>query len=103
MSKKIQNILIIVLVIIILALLARFVIFKNQFNSLGENLEQIGERQDNYKKENPDASKEQINQTREQGMDNIKKREEDYKAQHPDATDEDIQQARDNLWSGSSN
>lgn len=74
-------------------MLARYVVFKTQFEERGAGLERISERQENYKKEYPDATKEQMDQARREGMSAIEQRQAEYKENNPNATDEEMDQA----------
>ena len=95
MSPKTQTIVILILSLVIVGLLARFVIFKERFDDRGESLERLGERRDEYRRKNPNATDQEIDAAWEQGMDNLKQRRDDYKAEHPDASEADIDAARD--------
>jgi len=84
--KTITKILISVLVIVILGLLARFVIFKKQFEDMDARFDSMTTWQENYRSEHPDATKEQMDAAFNAGIANIKVWQAQYKKDHPDAT-----------------
>lgn len=82
--------------ILVLGLL--YAVFKKDIEEYGDGLERIGERQENYKRDNPNATKEEMDNAWTDGMDGLKKWTDDYKRDHPDATDEDIENAWNKAW-----
>ena len=96
--KKYKNTIIVILSILLIILLIRFVIFKNQFEKLGEGLKRVDIWQENYKKEHPDATKQDMDAAFKAGITNIDVWQENYKKEHPDATDEDVSTAFNNAW-----
>jgi uncharacterized protein YpmS len=98
MNKRTKNILWIVFVIIALLLLARYVFFPEKFTERSEWLERIEDRQTQYKIDNPNATKEEMDQAFEAGINNLEARKEDYKANNPWATDADADQAFNEAW-----
>ena len=97
-KEAIKNTVIVVLVVLALGLLARYVFFAPQMEKMGDDLERIGEWEDNYKAENPDASNKDVSDAFEDGMSNLQERTEKYKAEHPGATDEEIDAAFKAAW-----
>lgn len=95
-----KNIIIVVLILIVVALIARYVVFKERFNEWSQWLENIQQRQDNYRAQNPDATDEEVDQAFRESIDALEQRKEDYKAQNPGATDEDVENAFRNARSG---
>ncbi len=86
MKTSTKNIVIGILIIIVLVLLARFVVFKSQFENFGKGLERIGTWQDDYKKDHPNASKQEMDAAFETNMASLKLWQTKYKDEHPDAT-----------------
>ena len=82
----------------VLALGLVYAIFQKDINEYGDGLERIGERQDNYKKDNPNATKEEMDDAWNNGMDGLKKWSDDYKRDHPGATDADVEKAWNDAW-----
>ena len=93
-----KNIVIGLLVITVLVLLARFVVFEEQFNEWGEDLERVGEWQDNYRAENPDATDEEVDAAFDAGIENITVWKEQYKKDNPGATDAEADAAFEAAW-----
>ncbi len=99
-SKKrvLKIILAIVLILVAAGALARFVIFKTQFEQWGAGLERIEQWQTEYKKTHPNASKEEMDAAFRTGIDNITKWKAEYKAAHPGATDAEADAEFNRLW-----
>ena len=94
-----QKVLLTVLGIIALVLLARYVVFKKDFEEWGQGLERIEDWQTDYKQQNPNATEEQMDADFNAGISNIEKWEADYKAKNPDATDAEVKAAFEAMWS----
>lgn len=81
-----------------MALLARFVLFREQFDNWSAGLERIGQWQDNYKTEHPEATKDQMDTQFRISIEALEKWKADYKAGHPNATDAEVSAAFDAAW-----
>ena len=57
MKPLIRNSIIVIIILVAVILLARYVVFKDKFEEMGEGLERIGTWQENYKREHPNATK----------------------------------------------
>lgn len=95
---KIQKILMAVLIIVVVFLLARFVVFKAQFDKWGEGLKKIDSWQENYKATHPNATKEDMSEAFDKGISNLKEWQETYKSDHPGATDAEVDTAFKAQW-----
>lgn len=95
---KTQKILVGVLIFAVVVLLARFVFFKEKFDKWGENLQNLDSWQQNYKKENPNATKADMDADFDSSMSDLKEWQDDYKKEHPDATDVEIDAAFNAAW-----
>lgn len=93
MKPSTRNILIAIAVVVAVVLLARFVVFKEQFEEWGEGLERISDWEDTYRRENPDATDEQVDAAFKAGIANIAVWKANYKKDHPDATDAEVDAA----------
>lgn len=62
MSSPTKNIIIGILLLLVVALLLRFVVFKDRIDERGEDLDRIDERQQSYKQQHPDATQQDIDQ-----------------------------------------
>jgi len=93
-----KNIIIGLLVIVLVALLARYVVFKEQFDEWGEGLERVGEWEDNYRAENPNATDEEVGAAFSAGIENITVWKEQYKQDNPGATDAEADAAFEAAW-----
>lgn len=93
-----KNIAIVILVLVVVGLMARFVVFREQFDEWGAGLERIGEWQEDYKAKNPDATKEDMDTDFRVGMEGLEKWKMDYKKDHPDATEAETNAAFDAAW-----
>lgn len=96
--NKTSKIIIGILVVLVLVLLARYVVFKGSFDKWGNDLERIGTWQDDYKKQHPDATKEETDAAFESGIANLEKWKVEYKQKNPDATDAQIDAAFNAQW-----
>lgn len=90
---KSSKIIITILTIIVLALLARYVVFKEKFDEMGAGLQRIENWQNDYKAKNPNATKEEMDAAFDGGMANMKVWKEKYKQDNPNATDADADAA----------
>lgn len=96
---KSSKIIITILTLIVLALLARYVVFKEKFDEMGAGLQRIENWQNEYKANNPNATEEEMDAAFEAGMSNITVWKEKYKQSNPTATDEEIDAAFDAQFS----
>ncbi|HEY0980297.1 MAG TPA: hypothetical protein VGE18_02730 [Candidatus Paceibacterota bacterium] len=87
-----------ILIIIVIALLARYVVFKEKFDEWGAGLQRIEDWQTEYKQKNPNASKEEMDAAFEAGMDNITEWKAEYKRDNPGATDAEADAAFSAMW-----
>ena len=94
-----QKVLMTLLALVALVLLARYVVFKKHFDEWGAGLQRVEEWQNDYKQQNPDATKEQMDADFNAGISNIEQWEADYKVDHPDATDAEVDAAFEAMWS----
>ncbi len=86
MKPFIKNSLIIVGLIVVIVLLARFVFFKKHFEELSAKFDSMQQWQDDYRKNNPTATKEQEDAAFKAGIANIEVWQAEFKKDHPDAT-----------------
>ena len=93
-----KNIVIGLLVVVVLLLVGRYVIFKEQFEEWGEGLERVGEWEDNYRAENPDATDEEVDAAFRAGIENITVWKEQYKRDNPGTTDAEADAAFEAAW-----
>lgn len=96
--KTSHKVLLGILVVIILAGLARYVIFADQFNEWGAGLERISDWEEKYRNEHPNATDEEVDAAFKAGMANITVWMEQYKQEHPGATDADAEAAFNAAW-----
>lgn len=87
-----------VLIFIVVLLVARFVIFKEQFDRWGEGLERIGSWEADYKQKNPEATKAEMDADFNSSMESLEKWQDAYKQEHPDATDAEVDAAFKAAW-----
>lgn len=87
-----------VLIFIILALLARYVIFAEKFNEWGAGLNRISEWEEEYRRNNPNATKEEVDAAFKSSIFNITVWKEKYKQENPGATDADADAAFNAAW-----
>lgn len=90
-----QTIVIIVLVLVVGWLLARFVFFKDQADQFGTDLKKLDQREQQYKADNPWATDEQVDSAFDEGMEGMKQRKATYMANNPWATEEQADAAMD--------
>ena len=95
---NIKNVVLALLILVTLVLLARFVVFKDQFNEWGEGVERISEWEENYRAEHPSATDEEVDAAFTAGIANIEVWKEQYKQQNPGATDADADAAFNAAW-----
>ena len=88
-----QTALIVILTLLVVGLLARYVFFKDAIDQRGKDLENLGQREAQYKKDHPNATKADIDAAFKEGMNSMDQRKEDYKTQNPGATDADADAA----------
>lgn len=91
--KNIHYIIIAVLGILVLLLLARYVVFDEQFEEWGEGVERIGEWEENYRTENPNATDAEVDAAFEAGIAEMDLWIESYKRENPGATDAEAEAA----------
>jgi hypothetical protein len=100
MNSTTRNILIVVAVLAALVLLARYVVFKEQFEEAGAGLERVGAWQDSYRAEHPDATDEEVDAAFRAGIANIEVWQARYKQEHPEATKAEMDAAFSAQFSG---
>jgi|GEM_PF-1040615 len=88
-----QKLLIALLVIVVLGLLARYVVFKDRFDEFGAGLERIGAWEDDYRRDHPGATDEEVDAAFREGITNIELWQARYRSEHPDATDAEVDAA----------
>lgn len=98
MSSTTRNVLITIGVIIVALVLARYTVFKEAIDEWGAGLERIGAWEDQYRRENPDATDEEVDAAFRAGIANIEAWQADYKAKHPNATDAEVNAAFEAMW-----
>ncbi len=81
-------------------LIARYVIFKEKFEEIGAGLERIGAWQENYKRDNPGATEEEMDAAFEASIANLKAWQAKYKGEHPNATKAEMDAAFSAQFSG---
>lgn len=75
-----------------------YAVFQDDIQDFGKWLERVGERQENYKKENPNATKQEMDNAFNDGINSLQKWSDDYKADHPGASDADVEKAWNDAW-----
>lgn len=98
MNSTTKNVLIAIVVIIVALVLARYTIFKDAIDEWGAGLERIGAWEDQYRRENPDATDEQVDAAFRAGIANIEVWKAQYKKDHPEATDAEVNAAFEAMW-----
>ena len=93
-----KNITIIILVLIVLALLARYVVFHKQFEELRAGVQRIAEWQEDLKAENQNVTKDQMDSVFKVGIGGLEAWKAQYRKDHPDATEVEISAAFDAAW-----
>ena len=96
---KSQKILIGVVFTVLVLLLARYVIFEEQFEDWGQGLERVGEWEQDYRAQNPGATDEEVDAAFESGIADLRVWMERYKRENPGATDADAEAAFNAAWS----
>ncbi len=81
-----------------MALVCRFIIFKDQFAAWGEGLERIDAWEAQYQIDHPGATKAEMDKAFSEGIDNIQAWKENYKKDHPNATETEINNAFEAAW-----
>jgi hypothetical protein len=87
-----------ILIVIILALLARYVVFAEQFNEWGAGLERVSEWEADYRRQYPNATEEEVRAAFKAGIANITVWKERYKQDHPGTTDAEADAAFKAAW-----
>lgn len=87
-----------ILVIAVLVLLARFVVFKKQFDNWEEGIDRIDTWEVEYKKEHPNATKEDTDKAFDDGMSSLKKWQDEYMKNNPGATKAEMDAAFNAAW-----
>ena len=100
MTSAVKTTLIVVVAIVVVGLLARFVVFKQQFEDFGDGLERIGQWETDYRREHPQASDAEVDAAFKASMANIELWQAKYKAEHPNATKAEMDAAFTALFSG---
>jgi len=98
MHKGTKIVIWILLVIIAALLLVRYVLFPENFAERSAWLQRIQDRQTQYKIDNPNATKQEMDKAFEEDVNSLKAWKEDYKANNPWATDADADQAFNEAW-----
>lgn len=96
--NKNTKIVIIVLLSLAVMLLAARVVFDKQFDEWGNGLKKIETWQDQYKKDHPDASKDEMDRDFKSGMQGLENWKKEFLRDHPDATEDEIKEAFDAIW-----
>ena len=94
-----KNIIITILVLIAVILLARYVVFPQQFEEWGAGLTRIQQWEDQYRADHPNATDEEVDNAFRDSIDALEQRKEDYKKNNPGASDEDADKAFNDAWS----
>lgn len=87
-----------ILIVIVLAGLARYVVFADQFNEWGAGLERVSAWEKDYRSEHPNATDAEVDAAFKAGIANITVWKEQYKTEHPGATDADADAAFSAAW-----
>lgn len=98
MKPAVKNTIFVLLVIFVAVLFARFVVFKEQFDNMGEGLERVAAWQEQYMKDHPDATKEQMDAAFDASIAELKVWQAQYKKDHPNATQEEMNAAFSAAW-----
>lgn len=96
--KTSHKVLIAIIILIALGFIARYTILKDKFDQWGAGLEKIGAWQTNYKKDHPNATKEEMDAAFNSGMANIGVWKAEYKKNNPGASDADADTAFNAAW-----
>ncbi len=98
MTKSVQYILVGLVAIVIIALLTRYVFFKEQFEEWGRGLERIGSWQEQYKQDHPNATKPEMDAAFSVGIKGLEQWQTEYKKTHPNATKAEMDAAFTAAW-----
>lgn len=93
-----RNSLIAVVAVIAVLLLARYVVFADQFEEWGEGLQKIEDWQTQYKKDHPNATKAEMDAAFDAGIQGIKDWQDQYQKDHPGATKAEMDAAFEAMW-----
>ncbi|MES2930744.1 MAG: hypothetical protein V4665_03090 [Patescibacteria group bacterium] len=96
--KTSHKVLLVVLILIVVALLARYVVFKDKFNEWGAGLERVSDWQKDYRNKNPNATEAEVDAAFKAGIVDIAVWMEKYKQDHPGVTDADAKAAFNAAW-----
>lgn len=97
MNKNTKTVFIVVLSILVILLVAR-VVFNKQFDEWGNGLKKIEIWQDQYKKDHPNATEDDMNTAFKSGMQGLETWKKGYLLDHPDATDTEVEAAFNAIW-----
>lgn len=97
-NRALRVIMLIIGLILVLFLLARYIFIKQEVDEYSAGLEQIEQWQTEYKRTHPNASKEEMDQAFRAGIDNFEKWKSDYKSANPGATNSDAEAEFNRLW-----
>lgn len=98
MSKTLRYIIAGIGALVLIALLARYVIFKEQFDEWGRGLERIDAWQEQYKQDHPNATKAEMDAAFQAGIQGIEQWQANYKKDHPNATKAEMDAAFTAAW-----
>ncbi len=87
-----------VVALILIAIVARYTVFADEFNEWGAGLERISEWEEDYRAKNPNATDEEVDAAFRSGMASITVWIEQYKQEHPGATDAEAEAAFNAAW-----
>lgn len=93
MKTSTRNILIACGAVVLLLIVARYTVFKEQVDAYGAGLQRVGEWEDGYKAQHPGATKEETSAAFRINMTALKEWQAKYKQDHPGATDEEMNAA----------
>lgn len=96
--KTIHKIFLGVLIIIFLAVFARYVVFAEQFNEWSAGIKRIDDWEKAYKAKHPNATDKEVDAAFKAGIAEMEVWKEKYKQEHPGATDADADAAFDAAW-----
>ena len=95
-TKSLRILLYIGIAVILLG--ALYFIFQKDIQKFGDWLERMDERKQEYKRNNPNASKSEMDAAFSKGINDLEKRKEWYQKDNPDATESDIEKAWNDAW-----
>lgn len=98
-SSKLLSYVLFVIIFIILSLIFSLVFFKTQFDNFGEGIERMEKWKVEYKKDNPNASDEEVDKKLDENLNSLSEWMKTYKKENPGSTDEDAKKAWENAWS----